>query len=106
MEKFDLDSYKTETHAEDINTIYDKEIEDIDDVVWENKDLAFDIKSYFRLIRKKYFSFIRETVKKNFTNIVYLTLDCPEFTPKSNRQDTPLEYISQIKTIADYSTPR
>lgn len=97
MEKFDLDSYKTETHAEDINTIYDKEIEDIDDVVWENKDLAFEIKSYFRLIRKKCFSFIRETVKKNFTNIVYLTLDCPEFTPKSNRQDTPLEYISQIK---------
>ena len=64
MEKFDLDSYKTETHAEDINTIYDKEIEDIDDVVWENKDLAFEIKSYFRLIRKKCFSFIRETVKK------------------------------------------
>lgn len=97
MENFYLDNYKTETHSEEIDTIFDKEIEDIDDVVWENKDLSHEIKSYFRFARKKISSLIRETVKKNFTNIIYLTLDCPEFTPNSNRQDTPLEFISYIK---------
>ena len=97
MENFDLDNYKTETHTEEMDSIFDKEIEDIDDAVWENKNLSHEIKSYFRLARKKITSLIKETVKKNFTNIVYLTLDCPEFTPNSNRQDTPLEFISQLK---------
>ena len=97
MESFNLDNYKTEAHAEEIDTIFDKEIEDIDDAVWENKDLAYELKTYFRLFRKKFTLFVRETIKKNFTNVVYLTLDCPDFTPKSTREDSPLEYITQLR---------
>jgi hypothetical protein len=98
MESSDLDKYKTETHSEEIDCIFDKEVEDIDDVVWENKDLLHELKMYFRLIRKKASCLIRETMQKNFTNIVYLTLDCPDFSLGSIRQDSPLEYITQIRS--------
>lgn len=97
MENFDLDNYKTEIHSEEIDCIYDKEIEDIDEVVWENKDFMHEVKTYFRLARKKFSSVVRETMHKNFTNVIYLTLDCPDFTPNSIRQDYPTEYITQIK---------
>ena len=31
------------------------------------------------------------------TNIVYLTLDCPPFTPNSSRDDSPLEFITEMR---------
>ena len=52
---------------------------------------------YFRLFRKKFSSVIREKMQKNFTNIMYLSLDCPPFTPNSQRLDSPLEYISEMR---------
>ena len=97
MDNFEAENFETETHSDELNNIFSDEIEDIDEVVWENKDLGQEIKTYLRLGRKKFSSFLRQTMQKNFTNIVYLTLDCPEFTPCSTRMDIPLEYITELK---------
>ena len=91
------DSYSTETHSDEIDYIFDKEHENIDDIVWENKDLAYMAKSYFRFLRKKFSSKVREKMQKNFTNVLFLTLDCPGFSANSIRDDNPLEFISEMR---------
>lgn len=98
MEEFDkTDSYSTEMHSDEIDFIFDKEHGDIDEIVWKNSDLVLEFKTLFRLLRKKFSSKIREKLQKNFTNIIYLTLDCPTFTPNSTRDDNPLEFVTAIK---------
>lgn len=90
-------SYSTEMHSDEIDFIFDKEHEDINDIVWNNSDLVQDLKTYFRFLRKKFSSKVREKMQKNFTNIVYLTLDCPTFTPNSVRDDNPVEFVSEMR---------
>ena len=97
MDNFEQNKFETETHSNELDNIFNEEIEDINDVVWENKDLGQELKTYLRLLRKNFSSFVRQTMQKNFTNIVYLTLDCPEFTLNSSRMDSPLEYITELK---------
>ena len=92
------DSYSTEMHSDEIDFIFDKEHEDIENIVWGNSDLKHELKAYFRFLRKKFSLKIREKLQKNFTNIVFLTLDCPFFTPNSTRDDNPLEYISKMRS--------
>ena len=95
LEKSNL--YSTETHNEDLDFIFNQESESFDDAIFENRDLVHDLKMYFRLFRKKFSLFVKEKKQKNFTNILYVTLDCPPFTPNSNRQDNPLEYITEMR---------
>ena len=92
------DSYSTEMHSDEIDFIFDKEHEDIENIVWGNADLKHELKTYFRLLRKKLSLKIREKLQKNFTNIIFLTLDCPFFTPNSTRDDNPLEFISKMRS--------
>ena len=95
--KFETASHSGESFFGELDYIFEKSSEDIGDVVWENKDLLYELKTYFRLARKKFSSVVREKMHKNFNNIVYLTLDCPGITPNSLRGDDPREYITQMR---------
>lgn len=97
MENFSSEKFETTLHSEDLDCIFNQEGDDFDDVIFQNHDLLHELKSYFRLLRKKTSLFVREKMQKNFTNILYLTLDCPPFTPNSIREETPLEYISEMR---------
>lgn len=103
MDEFKTQKFETASHGEELDFIFKQDSEVFDEMIFENKDLIYILKTYFRLLRKKIFSFMREKMQKNFTNIIYLTLDCPPFTPNSLRKDTPLEYIEEMrKQYPDY----
>lgn len=91
--------YNTTPHKnENLDFIFNQENEDLNDAIFEdNRDLIHDAKMYFRLIRKKLDSIIREKKQKNFTNILYLTIDCPPFSPNSTREDSPLDFIIEMQ---------
>ncbi len=98
MEELEKNQFSTASHGEDLDFIFNQESEDFEDVVFqENKDLMHEIKTYFRLFRKKFSMLMREKMQKSFTNIVYLTLDCPPYTPNSSRDDNPMEYITEMR---------
>lgn len=90
--------YSTASHGEDLDFIFNQEGEDFEDVIFhENKDLLQELKTYLKLLRKKINFAVREKMQKNFTNILFLTLDCPPFTPNSSREDSPVEYIVEMQ---------
>ncbi len=97
MDEFKTQNFETASHGEELDFIFKQDSDTFDEVIFENRDLVYDCKMYFRLFRKKFFSFMREKMQKNFTNIVYLTLDCPPFTTNSLRKDSPLEYIEELR---------
>ena len=96
METFNTETFETESHSEDLDFIYHQDFNDIESVVFHNRDIKHDLKAYFRFVRKYFSLFIREKMQKNFTNIVFLTLDCPPFTFQSSRIDSPIDFISKI----------
>ena len=90
--------YSTASHSDDLDSIFTQDMEDFDDVVFnEKRNLIYEMKACFRLFRKKFFSVVKEKIHKNFTNILYITLDCPCFTYGSLRDDSPLEYITEMQ---------
>lgn len=90
--------YSTASHNEELDFIYNQDSNDFDEVIFsEKRDLVYDFKIYFRLFRKKFSGILKEKMQKNFTNIIYLTLDCPPFTPNSTREDSPIEYITAMQ---------
>ncbi|MBE7704103.1 MAG: glycogen synthase [Cyanobacteria bacterium SIG28] len=92
------ENFQTASHnKEELDSMFLKDSEDIDEVIFENRDLVYDLKMYFRLFRKKFSSLVREKMHKNFTNIIYLTLDCPPFTQNSLREDSPIDYINELR---------
>lgn len=98
MDNFKIEKFVTESHSEELDFIFDQDSEGFDDAIFEeNRDLAYDLKTYFRLFRKKFSLLMREKMQKSFTNILYLTLDCPPYTPNSTREDSPLEYITEMR---------
>ena len=60
-------------------------------------DFVYDLKLHYRLFKKKIKKVINRNREKSFTNIVYLTTDCPLYTPKSSRLDSPIDYISEMR---------
>lgn len=98
MENFEKNEYCTESHDEEIDFIFNQDSDDIKDLMSDqNHDLYHDFKMYFRFFKKKLKSYIRNKIQKGFTNVLYLTLDCPPFTPNSNRNDDPQEYITELQ---------
>ena len=99
MDKFEENNlYSTETHTNELDSIFSQNSEDFDEVIFkENKDLYQEFKTYVRFLRKKFSSAVKEKLQKNFTNILYITLDCPPFTPNSYREDSAIEYIPGIQ---------
>lgn len=99
MEEIEKTSlYSTASHNEELDFIYNQDSNDFDELIFsENRNLVYDFKIYFRLFRKKFSGILKEKMQKNFTNIIYLTLDCPPFTPNSTREDSPIEYITAMQ---------
>ena len=97
MNRFSSETFETSSHSEELDFIFDGEHNDIDEIVFNNRDFKQNIKTYIRLIRKKTGFFIRKKCKKDFTNILFLTLDCPPYTINSVRDDSPLEYIDKMR---------
>ena len=90
--------YSTASHNEDMDFIFDNEAENFDlELRDENLDLSYVIKIYYRLFRKKFLATLREKIKKDFINILYLTLDCPNFTENSTKEDNPCNYIIEMQ---------
>ncbi len=86
MEEIEKNPYSTASHNEDLDFIFNQDSDDFDEVVFqENRDLLQELKTYFRLFRKKFCSIVREKMQKNFTNILYITLD------------NPIEYITEMR---------
>ena len=97
MENLEIDNYKTKSHSEDLDFMFNQDSEDFSDVIFESEKYDFGIKSYLRYFRKKVAAFWNKKNQKNFTNILYLTLDCPPFTQISQKEETPLEYIEEMR---------
>ena len=98
MEELDKNnSYSTELHSDEIDYIFDKQHEDIEDFLRNDDNFYYTFKTYVRYLRKKFTFYLRKNFKKNFTNIIYITLDCPNFTNKSLRDDNPIEFISKLR---------
>lgn len=96
MNRFSNDNFETESHSEELDFIFQDQ-EDFDEAIFENRNLSRDLKTYFRLFRKKFNSAMRDKMQKNFTNIIYLTLDCPPYTPTDGRGDSPQEFIEEMR---------
>lgn len=99
--------YSTASHNEELDFIYNQDSDDFDEIIFKgNKDLAHELKLFFRLLRKKFSCIVKDKIQKNFTNIIYLTLDCPPFTPNSFRGDSPIEYITELRKQYPYNDIR
>jgi len=72
-----MEAYETSTHAKELDTIYEKSACEIEDIVYNDADLMYDFRSKFRLLRKKILSIIRHKFKKNFKEIMLITLEQP-----------------------------
>ena len=88
--------YSTASHENDLDTIFDERSASFDEEIYENQGFKHDLQAFLRFVRKKVKSLFREKAQENFTNILYLTLDCPPFTPNSSRLDNPFEYITSF----------
>jgi len=74
--------------------------EDSDEIVMlENNRKSFlkAIKAYCRLVKKNIALRRKKRLQNNFTNILYFTTDCPEYTPNSSRIESPTEYIVEMR---------
>lgn len=81
-----MEAYGTETHTKELNTIYEQEQDDIEDIIFDDSDLMYDFKARIRLIRKNLTSFFKKKSKKEFKRILYITLD-----------NTPFDYIQAFR---------
>ena len=97
MDNFKTETFETESHTEELDFIYNQDFSDIETAVFNNHDIKHNLKTYLRFARKHFSLFMREKMQKNFTNIIYLTLDCPPYTFRSNRIDSPIDYISEMR---------
>ena len=89
--------YSTRTYDESLNESLDDFENEIFDGKNSNKSFQRDFKVYYKLVKKRFSHKIRETFKKNFLNILYLTIDFPDYVSKSQREDSPLEFIVEMR---------
>ena len=97
MSNFETRKFETEAHSEELDYIFNQDSVDFDKIQHDNVDLIYLAKTYFRLVRKKFSLALREKMQKNFTNVIFLTLECPPFSNGSMREDSPIEYIEQMR---------
>ena len=81
-----MESFGTETHTKELDTIYEHEQGDIEDIVFNESDLMYDFKARLRLFRKNLASVFRKNLKKEFKQVLYITLD-----------EKPLDYIQAFR---------
>ena len=63
----------------------------------EWKELLRYLKLRYRIAKKIYKKLFNIGKTKNFTNIVYLTADCPPYVPNTERLDSPVDYIFEMR---------
>lgn len=95
MNKFLSNNFETEIHSQELDFIYEQTPESIEETVFEDNGFIHTIKPYFRLLRKRLQ--LTPQKEKNFTSIIYLTLDCPPYTQDSLKTDSPLEYANKLR---------
>lgn len=92
-----MTEFKTETHTEELDFIFEQNINSFDSEMSRSSAIIRDFKAYCRLVKRKAASLMQKKLPKYFTNILYLTLDCPPYTPNSARLDSPMEFISKMR---------
>lgn len=98
MEITNLD--KIEETASDESNTYDNDLFEQEESV---ADCEYDtnwwreLKIYFRYFRKKISAYRREHVEKRLPTVLYLTADCPGYTPFSEKIDSPIYYINAFR---------
>lgn len=73
-----METYGTETHSKEINTIYEKNYNEIEDIVFDNV-------GFFEKFKSKFLS-IKQKLNKDFKEVLLITTDAP-----------PIEYILAFK---------
>jgi len=105
MDIFD-EQDSTASNEKELDNMFSDSSFDLDENSAENRDLVKDTKTFARFLRRKIKSFVREKTRQNFTNILYVTLDCPPCTINSSRMDTPLEFITEMRKQYPYNDIR
>ena len=86
-----------DTNEENTEILSQAELcEDADEGIISHAE-GFDFRLFLRACRKKFSSYIRNKKEKNFTNILYVTLECPNYVKKSNTFRNPIEFANGIK---------
>lgn len=92
-----MKEFKTESHSEELEFIFDKDSKNIEEEINRKSAILKDLKAYYRYFKKRVSPSFAKKLPKNFTNILYLTPDCPPYTKTSLRLDSPLEYIDKMR---------
>lgn len=101
MSELNTKVFDTESDMGEVDIVL--EPNDIDCASQNHKkyNISKELKEFFRFLKKKNNSLLEKVLPRKlpqtFTNILYLTLDCPPYTPGSSRSDTPIEYINSIR---------
>ena len=79
-------SYNTEIHTKEIDAIYEQSLNSFDNVVFDDKDLIYNFKIFLRLVRRKLFEKYKNHFKKDFKQILYVTME-----------NAPIDYIYKLR---------
>ena len=79
-------SYNTEIHTKEIDAIYEQSLNSFDNVVFDDKDLIYNFKIFLRLVRRKFFEKYKNHFKKDFKQILYVTME-----------NAPIDYIYKLR---------
>lgn len=96
----------TAPQEKEIDEIFGEETVNIADEIETSRGLRWDFKTFLRFARRKIRNFINKKENENFTNILYLTLDCPPYTPQSVRQDSPIDFAMAMGKQYPYNDIR
>ena len=95
-----MDMDNSQENIETISQPEPSEETDSEELYAENRtESGFlnDAKTFVRFCRKKFSAFLRDKMEKKFTNVVYLTTDCPLYVPDSKSIHSPAEFIEAIR---------
>ncbi len=92
-----MSEFKTESHSEELEFIFNQDVKTFENEMNRNSAILRDLKAYYRLLKRKVSASFAKKLPQNFTNILYLTLDCPTYTKNSSRLDSPFEYIDLMR---------
>ncbi len=98
-----MNSFETETHSKDLNTIYPDKITDIENFDFSiNNKSSSNFKAELRLFRKKIMRFFKQRQNNFFKNVLLITLgDLPIDFIKAFQKQYPDKIISILTAIDD-----
>ena len=91
--------YHTESHDEELDFIFNQELDvtkNISESTKQSDNNFFrDFKIYKRLLRRKISVLLREKLQKNFTNILYVTINTP--FNKNSQRSSVIEFLLNMR---------